>query len=179
MHASWANVARISVTCDNISVTPPARRGRPAKPDALSAAERTRRYRARRRALGLKPRLVWTPADATGSRASYPSLDVLRESQRRARERAALAAAAAVLRRLRTRGVRAAVFGSLATGRFGLHSDVDFIVLECPPALRYGIESDVEACMQGIPFDVAYADEMREPWRSRALSALRDESALR
>jgi predicted nucleotidyltransferase len=167
------------VTCDNISVTRAPRRGRPAKPDALSAAERTRRYRARRRALGLKPRLVWAPAGPAKVRAAYPSLDALRETRRRARERAARAAAIAALRRMRARGVRAAVFGSLTTGRFGLHSDVDFIVLDCPPALRYRIEADVEACMEGIPFDVAYADEMREPWRSRALAALRDESALR
>ena len=160
-------------------MTSPARRGRPAKPDALSAAERTRRYRARRRALGMKPRVVWAPAEPSGSRASYPSLDALRETRREARERNALAAAAAVLRRLHSRGVRVAVFGSLATGRFGLHSDVDFIVLDCPSALRYRIETDVEACMQGIPFDVAYADEMREPWRSRALATMRDEPAVR
>ena len=159
---------------------PPARRrGRPAKPNALSAAERARRYRARRRALGLKPRVVWAPADAAPVGNAYPTLDALRESRRRARERTARAAAIAALQRLRGRGVRAAVFGSLAAGRFGLHSDVDFIVLDCPPALRYRIEADVEDCMQGVPFDVAYADEMREPWRSRALATLRDESALR
>jgi predicted nucleotidyltransferase len=160
-------------------MTPSPRRGRPAKPDALSAAERTRRYRARRRALGLKPRTVWAPAEPSGSGAGYPSLDALREARRLARERTALAAAAAVLRRLRGRGVRVGVFGSLAKGRFGLHSDVDFLVLDCPPALRYRIETDVEACMQGIPFDVAYADEMREPWRSRALATMRDEPAVR
>jgi predicted nucleotidyltransferase len=159
--------------------TTSARRGRPRKPDALSPAERTRRYRARRRALGLKPRVVWTPAVPASTRGGYPTLDALREARRRARERAARASALSVLRHLRTRGVRAGVFGSLATGRFGLHSDVDFIVLECPPSLRYRIETDVEERMQGIPFDVAYADEMREPWRSRALAALRDESALR
>ena len=157
----------------------PARRGRPAKPDALSPAERTRRYRARRRALGLKPRLVWTPVEHAAGAANYPSLEALRETRRRVRERAALTAAARALRRLRERGVRAGVFGSLVTGRFGLHSDVDFIVMDCPAALRYRIETDVEACMQGIAFDVAYADEMREPWRSRALAALRDEPALR
>ena len=167
------------MTCNNISVSPPVRRGRPVKPDALSAAERTRRYRARRRALGLKPQLVWTQAEPAAPRSGYPSLEELRESRRRARERTAITAAKAALRRLRARGVQAAVFGSLATGRFGLHSDVDFIVLDCPRALRYGIEADVEDCMQGIPFDVAYADEMREPWRSRALAALRGESALR
>lgn len=160
-------------------MTRPARRGRPVKPDALSAAERTRRYRARRRALGLKPRVVWTPAAPPAGQPGYPSFDALREARRRERERAAVAAAGAALRRLRARGVRAAVFGSLSTGRFGLHSDVDFIVLECPAGLRYAIETDVEACMHGIPFDVAYADEMREPWRSRALAALRDESTLR
>lgn len=155
------------------------RRGRPPKPDALSAAERTRRYRARRRALGLKARVVWTPTSPEPSRSAYPTLDALRETRRRARERAARAAALDVLRRLRARGVRAGVFGSLAAGRFGLHSDVDFLVLQCPPALRYRIETDVEERMHGIPFDLAYADEMREPWRSRALAELRDESALR
>ena len=158
---------------------PARRRGRPAKADSLSAAERTRRYRARRRALGLKARVVWTPADAVPAVGGYPPLDALRESRRSARERAARAAAIAVLQRLRSRGVQAGVFGSLATGRFELHSDVDFVVTECPPALRYRIETDVEERMRGLPFDVAYADEMREPWRSRALAELRDESALR
>ena len=159
---------------------PPARhRGRPAKPDALSPAERTRRYRERRRALGLKARVVWTQAEPSLARAAYPSLDALRESRRRARERTARAAAIEVLQCLRGRGVRAGVFGSLATGRFGLHSDVDFIVTGCPPALRYRIEADIEDRMQGIPFDVAYVDEMREPWRSRALAELRNASDLR
>ena len=155
------------------------RRGRPPKADALSPAERTRRYRARRRALGLKARVVWTPAAVAPRPSAYPSLDVLREARRRVRERAARAAALEVLRSLRARGVRAGVFGSLAAGRFALHSDVDFIVLECPPGLRYRIETDIEERMHGIPFDVAYADEMREPWRSRALAGLRDESTLR
>ncbi|MBI3373213.1 MAG: nucleotidyltransferase domain-containing protein [Betaproteobacteria bacterium] len=155
------------------------RRGRPAKPDALSPAERTRRYRERRRALGLKARVVWTPADVPPARGDYPSLDRLREARRRARERTARGAAIEVLRRLGSRGVRAGVFGSLAAGRFGLHSDVDFLVTDCPPALRYRIEADIEDRMQGIPFDVAYADEMREPWRARALAELRDASALR
>ena len=115
----------------------------------------------------------------TIARRDYPSLDTLHETRRRARERAARASALVVLRYLRARGVRAGVFGSLASGRFKLHSDVDFIVLECPSALRYGIEADVEDRMRGIPFDVVYADEMREPCRSRALAALRDESAFR
>ena len=136
------------------------RRGRPRKPDALSPTERTRRYRARRR-------------------GGYPSLDALRETRRLVREQTARGAALEALRSLRSRGVHAGVFGSLATGRFGLHSDVDFIVLECPQALRYRIETDIEEHMRGIPFDVAYADELREPWRSRALATLRDESALR
>ncbi len=119
------------------------------------------------------------PARRRGRRATFPPLDSQRAARRRARERAARAAAAAVLRRLRERGVRAGVFGSLASGRFDLHSDVDFLVLECPPQLRYRIETEVERGMQGIRFDVAYADEMREPWRSRALAQLRHESDLR
>jgi predicted nucleotidyltransferase len=155
------------------------RRGRPPKPDALSPAERARRYRARRRALGLRPRVVWTPAESARSPIRFASLDALREARRRNRERVARLAAIEVLRRLQSRGVRAGVFGSLATGRFGLHSDVDFIVTDCPPGLRYRIEADVEERMHGIPFDVVYADEMREPWRSRALAELRNASALR
>jgi predicted nucleotidyltransferase len=168
------------VTCDNIPVNAPARRrGRPAKPDALSPAERARRYRARRRALGLTPRVVWTAAAPAPAHAAYLPLDALREARRSACERAARAAALAALQKLRRRGVEAGVFGSLAAGRFGLHSDVDFLVTACPPDLRYRIETDVEQCMQGIAFDVAYADEMREPWRARALAALRHESDLR
>jgi predicted nucleotidyltransferase len=155
------------------------RRGRPAKPDALSPAERARRYRARRRALGLTPRVVWTPTGVPAVPGTYPTLDALREARRRAREGAARAGAIEVLRALRARGVRAGVFGSLASGRFGLHSDVDFMVLECPPELRYRLETDVEARMGGIPFDVAYADELREPWRTQALAELLDASALR
>lgn len=155
------------------------RRGRPAKPDALSPAERARRYRARRRALGLTPRVVWTPTGVPAGPGAYPTLDALREARRRAREGAARAGAIEVLRALRARGVRAGVFGSLASGRFGLHSDVDFMVLECPPELRYRLETDVEARMGGIPFDVAYADELREPWRTQALAELLDASALR
>ena len=159
--------------------SPARRRGRPAKADALSPAERTRRYRERRRALGLKARVVWAPAADSPVAGAYPSLAALRDARRNARERLARAAAVAVLQHLRSRGVRAGVFGSLAEGRFGLHSDVDFMVTECPRALRYRIEAEVEERMQGIPFDVAYADEMRDPWRSRALAGLRDESALR
>ena len=102
---------------------------------------------------------------SAGPRTRYPLLDALRETRRQARERTAHSAAAAVLRRLRSRGVRVVVFGSLANGRFGLHSDFDFLVLACPPALRYRIETDVETCMQGMPFDVVYADEIREPRR--------------
>ncbi|MGH8673076.1 MAG: hypothetical protein ACREVG_02065, partial [Burkholderiales bacterium] len=66
----------------------PARpRGRPAKADALSPAERTRRYRERRRALGLKARVVWAPAGNSPVAGAYPSLAVLREARRSARER--------------------------------------------------------------------------------------------
>ena len=158
---------------------PARRRGRPAKPDSLSPAERTRRYRARRRALGLKPQMVWRAAGAAPVPQGYPSLAELREMRRSSREQFARAAAIEALRSLRRRGVRAGVFGSLAAGRFGLHSDVDFIVLECPAALRYRIETVVEECMQGIPFDVAYADEMHEPRRARALAGTLGESALR
>jgi len=57
-------------------------------------------------------------------------------------------------------GVTARVIGSLATGRFGPHSDIDLLVVDCPRHLKYGIEGVVEDCLAGLPFDVVYLDEV-------------------
>jgi hypothetical protein len=46
-------------------------------------------------------------------------------------------------------------------GRFGESSDVDFLILECPPHLRYRIEAAIEDRMLDIPFDAVYRDEAR------------------
>lgn len=83
-----------------------------------------------------------------------------RISERRSK---AEAAAARVLSSLRSKGVEVEVVGSLSSGNFKLTSDVDFLVLQCPDHLRYGIEADVEDEMEGLPFDVVYLDEVRSP----------------
>lgn len=57
-------------------------------------------------------------------------------------------------------GVKALVIGSLASGRFRAGSDIDFLVVECPRRLKYGIEGLVEDCLEGFTFDVVYLDEV-------------------
>jgi predicted nucleotidyltransferase len=57
-------------------------------------------------------------------------------------------------------GVTARVIGSLAAGRFGPGSDVDFLIMECPRHLKYAIEGVVEDHLGELPFDVVYIDEI-------------------
>ncbi|CAN7166772.1 nucleotidyltransferase domain-containing protein [Phyllobacterium sp. LjRoot231] len=64
-------------------------------------------------------------------------------------------------------GVDVKVIGSLANGRFGQSSDIDFLVLECPRHLKYGIEGTVEDCLQGFRFDVIYIDDIPPHKRDR------------
>jgi hypothetical protein len=59
-----------SVTRYNNLVTRPKKsRGRPRKPDALTAAERMRRYRARKREAGFRVVTTWVPAGRGGRSA--------------------------------------------------------------------------------------------------------------
>jgi predicted nucleotidyltransferase len=57
-------------------------------------------------------------------------------------------------------GVVTRVVGSLAGGRFGPDSDIDFLVIHCPRHLKYAIEGHVEDWLGGFPFDVIYLDEV-------------------
>lgn len=76
------------------------------------------------------------------------------------RREAATERAKKVIQFLASKAVRARVIGSLVTNRFTLHSDVDFLIEECPRHLKYSIEADVESIMLEIPFDVLYEDEL-------------------
>lgn len=96
-------------------------------------------------------------------------IKTVQNRQARERREKAVCAACMALEWLQTQGVQAGVFGSLVTERFQPHSDVDFLIISCPQALRYTIEAGIEDRMGGIPFDVVYLDEAREPLRSRAL----------
>jgi predicted nucleotidyltransferase len=77
-----------------------------------------------------------------------------------------------VLEALKTRGVDAVVTGSLAAGKFGPGSDVDFLVRSCPKHLRYALEAGVEDMMLDIPFDVSYLDELSEPIREQMVKTV-------
>lgn len=105
------------------------------------------------------------PADRTIAKSvtkDIPSrLDEMMAVRRALREKAARHRAACVLQVLRKKGVRATITGSLASGRFRGHSDVDFLVKVCPHPLKYTIEADVEDIMRGMPFDVIYQDEVQ------------------
>ena len=72
----------------------------------------------------------------------------------------AIAGAVAATDMLAGLGVSVIVTGSLARDRFGMHSDVDFLVTECPRQLKYAIEGIVEDELDGLPFDVVYLDEV-------------------
>jgi predicted nucleotidyltransferase len=98
-----------------------------------------------------------------------------------AREKAVAARSAArrAIERLRERGVAARLVGSLARGDFLPHSDVDLLIVACPPGLRYGIEGLVEESLEGGPFDVIYLDEVPPERRARLLAEAVDASDLR
>ena len=91
-------------------------------------------------------------------------------SQRRER---ALARAHIALGELSRKGVTAGIIGSLATTRFRPHSDVDFLVVDCPPELRYAIEAALEGSMDDIGFDVVYLYEVDANARSRMLAEVK------
>ena len=57
-------------------------------------------------------------------------------------------------------GVTVLVTGSLARGRFGPQSDIDFLVTSCPRHLKYAIEGVLEDILGGLRFDVIYLDEI-------------------
>jgi len=73
---------------------------------------------------------------------------------------AAISRARSVVAELDRRGVQTLITGSLARGDFNAHSDVDFLVLECPRGWKYRIEGAVEDLMGGINFDLIYLDEL-------------------
>jgi predicted nucleotidyltransferase len=99
-------------------------------------------------------------------------IESLRQDQLNARLAAANKAASLALQHLRERGIEASLIGSLKSGGFGFHSDIDILVTECPVHLIYAVEAELEDIMGGISFDVVYlkllAEEKRERWLSHA-----------
>jgi predicted nucleotidyltransferase len=99
-------------------------------------------------------------------------IESLRAHQLRARKAAAEQAAARALACLRARGVEASLVGSLKTGGYDLHSDIDILVTKCPRDLVYSVEAELEDIMNGLPFDVVYLEllpeDQREKWLEHA-----------
>lgn len=73
---------------------------------------------------------------------------------------AAIAGARRAVAALEQRGVKALVTGSLADNSFDFHSDVDFLILQCPREMKYVLEGIVEDALGSIPFDVIYLEEV-------------------
>ena len=103
-----------------------------------------------------------------GIRRVHPLLD--RQAIRRRRQ--ALECARRVLSRFREHGVEGHVVGSLATGRFMAHSDIDFLVTRCPRNIdRLSLEAEVEQLCGAMPYPVIFLDEVRDPyWRRKLLA---------
>lgn len=79
---------------------------------------------------------------------------------------------------MRARRVREAG-RSLARGDFLPHSDVDLLVVACPPELHYRIESLIEEPLEGRPFDPLYLDEVAAARRAGLLAEAVDAADLR
>lgn len=91
----------------------------------------------------------------------------------------AIARARDVCATLENMGVTARVIGSLATGRFGSSSDIDFLITDYPRSLKYAIEGTVEDRIQGFPFDVVYLDEVPKHKLDRFMKEAVDARYLR
>jgi transcriptional regulator with XRE-family HTH domain len=119
------------------------------------------------------------PAGGGGAAPGATRLDALLGKRVADRKARALAAARRVLAMLAKAGIEAGVVGSLARGTFGAHSDVDFLVLECPRRLKYAIEGRIEDEMDGIGFDVVYLEELDPHFRKKAIGEVKRASDLR
>ena len=84
------------------------------------------------------------------------------------RHRIARGLAERIVSDIEAQGREIVVFGSLATGRFRLHSDIDLLVRSpVDPAGRAAVERAVAAVMRGtgIPYDLIYACDLSEAQR--------------
>lgn len=91
----------------------------------------------------------------------------------------AIARAQAAIDMMAEKGISALVIGSLAKGKFGPDSDVDFLLTSCPRKYRYAIEAKVEDILGDLPFDVVYLDEIPEDRLERFTAGAVDAHSLR
>jgi predicted nucleotidyltransferase len=101
-----------------------------------------------------------------------------RTAERRVR---ALRCALAAIPALNEQGVEAYVIGSLATGRFMSHSDVDYLVIgHNVPMQRRLVEATIARTMAGsnVGYDVVYEEDINEDLLKEFLRARADAPRL-
>lgn len=173
--------ARIS--CEAVATD--IRPGRHARSFALDTCGISRRRLASGDSLNTKqlaqsPERVPSTAQATAQPSKKlvlgrkPPLDYLQTMSRLAkihhdrtesRRRRALESARLVLEKARAQGLTIDVIGSLTSGGFGMHSDVDFFVHgDTDPARRVQVERLVATAFNGIgiPYDIVYASDLTQ-----------------
>lgn len=114
---------------------------------------------------------------ARRDRETMPNLVEILERQVTVRRRMALAKARLTLDRLAAEGFEARLIGSLARGTFKAHSDVAFLIQNCPADRKYTIEGLVEELMAPLPFSVIDLDEVDPARRAVLLRESRDAPA--
>ena len=88
-----------------------------------------------------------------------------RAAERRVR---ALHCALTAMPALNEQGIKAYVIGSLATGQFMSHSDVDYLVIgQIAPMERRLVEATIARTMAGsnVGYDVVYEEDITRSWR--------------
>jgi predicted nucleotidyltransferase len=87
------------------------------------------------------------------------------------RRRRAIEGARAASDILASKGIKSMIFGSLAkAGTFGIESDVDILLIDCPRRYKYAVESDIERALGDLPFHAVYLEEVL-PDRAARLTA--------
>jgi predicted nucleotidyltransferase len=90
-------------------------------------------------------------------------LELVVRERAAARRETAVARVQTILEQLGREGIDAKVIGSLATGRFAVHSDVDLLIrTPVTPDRRALVERIVAGAMRGsgLPYDVVYASDL-------------------
>jgi predicted nucleotidyltransferase len=95
------------------------------------------------------------------------------------RHRRAIMCARAAVDMMKEKGISALVIGSLAKGKFGPDSDIDFLLTSCPRKYKYAIEAEVEDILGDLPLDVVYLEEIPADRVERFTSGAVDAHALR
>lgn len=106
------------------------------------------------------------------------STEELLASDARAMAAEARVAARRVLNDLRALGIQAKLVGSLARGDFLGRSDIDILVLSCPPDWRPRLERMAGEMAGRWPLDIIFLDKVRPRWRAYLLSEARDASDI-